>query len=75
MKVDYKDLGSTQNPVSNYCRQLIEQGIDPKTSLEAYKNGKLNMVVKEIGLAAQVYAKEGRFLKYRQKLPQPRTDV
>jgi len=65
--VDYKDLDGSENPVSNYCRQLILEGEDPTESLEAWKDGKLNMTVGEIGKAAKVISDGEVFRPYRGK--------
>jgi len=65
IEVDYKDLDGSENPVSNYCRQLIAEGVNPNISLKAYKNGKLNMIVGEIGKAAKVCSDGIRFREWR----------
>lgn len=70
LKIEFKDLPNqnrTNTPVLLYCRKLISSGIDPKTRLEVTRNGRVDLIVKEIGKGAELTVDEThgcKFAKY-----------
>ena len=56
IKINMKDLPKSNNdtPVLSYCRKLIEDGVDPNTRLEVYRDGlEPDVICKNIGYSAQ----------------------
>jgi len=69
--IELNKLPKTKTPVLSYCRQLIKDGVDPKTRLEVTRNGQVDIIALEIGKAAKLTVKEEtsegrpRFAKYQ----------
>ncbi len=61
LKVQFIDLPKSETPIIAYCRKLLLAGECPQTRLEVYRGDRLDVIVKEIGLAAQLRVSEARF--------------
>jgi hypothetical protein len=58
IKVNRKDIPNSNTPLFDYCRQLLEEGEDPETRLEVYRNPDYWDVALNIGEAAKLTVKE-----------------
>ena len=47
-----------------YCRKLIEDGENPETRLEVYRDKTLALVVKNIGEGVKFAVRNSKFVKY-----------
>lgn len=56
--VYFVDLPKTKTPVLTYCRQLIKEGNNPNNQLHCYRGAQLDLIVKNIGLAAKLTVRE-----------------
>lgn len=55
LKVDIGTLPDPYGtPVLDYCRNLISEGIPPKTKLEVYRDGEIALYVNNVGKAAKL---------------------
>jgi hypothetical protein len=61
LRFQLKDLPKSERPIIHFCRELLRQGECPQTRLEVYRDGSLDIIVKEIGLAAQLRVSDTRF--------------
>ena len=55
IKVNRKDISNTsENPIFDYCRKLIKDGIDPTTRLEVWRNNpEPDLTISSIGWGAK----------------------
>jgi hypothetical protein len=72
MKVFIEDLPKGKTPICTYCRELIDEGVDPSTEVYFYRQNKpeADIIVKHLGRAAKITVKDdarGRptFVKYK----------
>lgn len=62
MEVDIKDLDQeSYTPMFDYCRQLIEEGVNPNTKLEVYRENILLLRIKRISIGAKLTVRDNRF--------------
>jgi hypothetical protein len=50
-----------RTPVFEWCRRLVDRGVDPATPLTAYRDGKRALLVRSIGEAAKLAVIETNF--------------
>jgi hypothetical protein len=66
IKVKFTDLPkNTDTPIFTYCRKLIEEGVNPDTRLEVYRESDTwDIAVSNIGIGAETDVKRTSFVKY-----------
>ena len=73
LRVLLKDLIKGKNQITDYCRKLIAEGVNPDTRLELFWGeikGEPDVIVPNVGKAAAIMVLEDRmsgprFVKYR----------
>ena len=72
MKIDMKDIPETKrgDPILNYCRKLIKDGVDPQTKLEVYRGEQLDVTIRTVEAGSKLTVTEDtdgkpRFAKYK----------
>jgi Fe2+ transport system protein FeoA len=78
MKVQLNDIRAittgkepkNHSPRFDYCRKLLQQGVDPNEPLEVYRGDTLSMTIRSIGEGAKLAIRENektgpRFIKYQ----------
>lgn len=71
MRTTFKALEIWKTTPLNYCRQLIEEGLDPSTRLEIYRmHDEPDLVISSIGYGAKLTVRDDntgppRFAPYR----------
>ena len=70
VKINFKDLPKHKNPIFNYCRKLLKEGIAPDTKLEIYReNLEPDVIVPNIGKAAKWSVLEDPNLHFAKYIP------
>lgn len=81
MKIKFSELPNSKNAISSYCRQLIEEGVHPRTKLEIYRNHETpDIICKTIGKAARIMVRENvavgpLFVKYEKMDPDTKKKI
>jgi len=70
MQIQLANIPDGKTPILSYCRQLIKQGVHPRTKLNVYRGDILALSVKTINMGAKLTVEEDRnvgprFAKYR----------
>ncbi len=59
MKIQIKALSNSINPIFDYCRKLMEEGVvDPKEPLEAYRGEVMCIKIRSIEEGSLMYIKD-----------------
>jgi hypothetical protein len=67
LKVNRKDIPDTsETPIFDYCRKLVNDGVDPMARLEVYRDREgFDIAVNNIGYGASLSVTGVHFTKYR----------
>lgn len=60
-KIDFTDLSNIHAPILNLCRKLIQNGCSPEDRLECYRGDRLDLIIHNIGKAAELTVEDTRF--------------
>lgn len=75
VRIEFEDLpyrGQTRTPTLAHCRRMLREGYPEDTKLEVCRNGRVDLIVHNIGEAAKLTIKENptvRFVEYDFKRP------
>lgn len=66
MKVDYKDLSDYKcgySPEFEYCKDLLNQGVDPKTKVEFFRGDRPGLIINSIEGGAKLKINHDRIIR------------